>query len=594
MQLRQLRLRFSRRLRKGQQQVEDLGQQTEDGIERHLFKRFNRLQAVRRFVIGWILLVLLLIAGVVAQSLLLNGYFQTLRPVAGGIYSEGVVGTFSGANPLYAVSDTDQTVSHLVFASLMTYNEHNQLVGDLASGYDVDARGVTYTVHLKPHLTWQDGKPLTSADVLFTYQLIQNPDVRSPLASGWQGITVTAPDAHTIVFKLPGTLASFPYNLTNGIVPQHILASITPTDLRTADFNTVHPVGSGPFSWQAIQVSGSDASNAREQIALLPFAGYQGGKPKLDQFVVYAYANQDNLVKAFQHDQLTAAQGLVAIPNDVLQRKSVNQHSFLLDAGTYAFFKTSSGVLGDTTVRQALVQASNVPQIVSGLGYSTHLVREPLLSGQLGYDPTLEQAGFDPIAAGKALDQAGWVVGKDGIRAKAGKQLQFGLTASDTPEYRHVSSMLAKQWKAVGVLANVHLEDSQDFQITLASHDYEAVLYGISIGADPDTFVYWDSSQADIRSTNRLNLSEYKSPVADAALEAGRTRLDPALRIVKYKPFLQAWQKDAPALGLYQPRLLYLTNGSVSGLNEHTINTATDRFDNVQNWEIREARVTNN
>ena len=70
--------------------------------------------------------------------------------------------------------------------------------------------------------------------------------------------------------------------------------------------------------------------------------------------------------------------------------------------------------------------------------------------------------------------------------------------------------------------------------------------------------------------------------------------LDPALRAEKYKPFLQAWQADAPALGLYQPRFLYITRGAVYGLREHAINTDADRFANVQDWQIRQARKTPN
>ncbi|MEJ0073069.1 MAG: hypothetical protein WDN27_03245 [Candidatus Saccharibacteria bacterium] len=91
-----------------------------------------------------------------------------------------------------------------------------------------------------------------------------------------------------------------------------------------------------------------------------------------------------------------------------------------------------------------------------------------------------------------------------------------------------------------------------------------------------------------------MNFSEYKSPTADAALEAGRTRLDPALRVIKYQPFLQAWQADAPALGLYQPRFLYITRGTVYGLADHPLNTDSDRYDSVQNWEIHTAKVTSN
>jgi peptide/nickel transport system substrate-binding protein len=118
--------------------------------------------------------------------------------------------------------------------------------------------------------------------------------------------------------------------------------------------------------------------------------------------------------------------------------------------------------------------------------------------------------------------------------------------------------------------------------------DYDALLFGTSIGADPDVYVYWHSSQIDPNSPVRLNFSQYSSAGADAGLEAGRTRLDPALRAAKYQPFLQAWQTDAPALGLYQPRFLYLTRGPVYGLEEATINSDIGRFRNVHNWQVRE------
>jgi ABC-type transport system substrate-binding protein len=179
------------------------------------------------------------------------------------------------------------------------------------------------------------------------------------------------------------------------------------------------------------------------------------------------------------------------------------------------------------------------------------------------------------------------------MRSKNGTPLSFNLTAADTPEYHIVVTDLQNDWKKLGVQIQPLFLNSVDLQSAVSQHDYDSVLYGISIGVDPDVFVYWDSSQADIRSTNRLNLSEYKNATADDALEAGRTRQDPALRVIKYQPFLQQWQSDNPALGLYQPRLLYLTDGPVKGLDDQTtINTATDRFDNVQNWEIDQAKVS--
>jgi peptide/nickel transport system substrate-binding protein len=377
-------------------------------------------------------------------------------------------------------------------------------------------------------------------------------------------------------------------------VPQHLLASIPAAELRSADFNTVHPIGAGPFEWGAIQVNGTgDPTTDQEQVALTPFANYNGGKPKLQEFVVQVFANQAQLIKAFKTGRLTALEGLAKVPPALQNQADLVQHSLTLRAATMVFFKTSSGILADQTLRQALVQGANVPQIIANLGYPAREVREPLLAGQLGYNSSLTQAGFNPIAAGQQLTADGWAVGPRGLRYKDGQPLTFTLTAADNPDYHTVGRQLQRQWGALGVKLNVQYLQPSDFQNALSDHDYDAILDGISIGVDPDVFVYWDSSQADIRSPERLNLSEWSNSTADTALESGRTRLDPALRVVKYKPFLQAWQQSAPAMGLYQPRLLYLTNGPVSGLTAQPIDNVTDRLFNVQNWEIHQAKVTN-
>lgn len=594
MQSKLSKLRFRRRFKQRRLLAGDINKQAEATFERHFLKRLDRLRPIRRFVIGWLLLSVLLIFGVILQFFNLTNYYQKLQPVPGGTYREGILGAFTTANPLYATGDVDTTVTRLVFAGLFTYNADNKLVGDLAKNYDINATGTVFTVHLKPNLVWHDGRPLTSDDVAFTYAAIQNPDAKSPLKGSWQGITIATPDARTIVFTLPGPLASFPNTMTNGIVPKHILGNIPASELRTADFNTVKPVGAGPFKWKVIQVSGNDPSNAEELLSFTPFDKYQGGKPKVEKFIIHAYADQKRLVSDFTGGALNGMSGPMSAPEDVRGHSSIQTHSLLLTAGTYAFFKTTNPVLASQKVRQALVLAANPKDIINHLGYTTRPVRGPLLQGQATNDAALVQMTNDVAAAKVALDADGWTVGASGERVKGKQTLTFTLVATNTPEYRLVTKELQKQWRAIGVTLKTRLLSVQDFQNTLAYHDYDAVLYGISIGTDPDVFVYWDSSQADVRSANRLNLSEYKNPTADAALESGRTRFDVALRTLKYKPFLQAWQQDAPALGLYQPRVLYFTNGNVDGLVDQTVNGSTDRFNNVQNWMIREARVTNN
>jgi peptide/nickel transport system substrate-binding protein len=593
---RAFKFRLRRTFRLQKRQVEELGAVAEQRLEDDFFKRLERLGAVWRFTTSWVVLLVLLLGVVVTQARGLSSYYQTLQPAPGGTYTEGVLGAFTNANPVYATNLPDTTVSHLLFSGLLTYDSKNQLTGDLADSWTVDARGTTYTVHLRPNLTWHDGQPLTSADVLFTYQVIQNPDAHSPLNASWQGITVAAPDAQTVTFTLPNVLASFPYSLTNGVIPKHILGSTHMADMRSVAFNTTKPIGSGPFKWQAIELTGSTVEKREEHIALKAFEGYYLGKPKLSSFVVRTFRSQDQLVGSFKHQELTAIAGLSQLPDNYKPDGDVSVYNIPLTAAVMAFFDTSQGLTAEPAVRQALVSAADPAQVITKLDYPTQTVRQPLLHGQLAYNPAYNQLPYNPTVANELLDKAGWVRGKDGIRAKNGTKLQLNLYYHAGSEYGEVARQLSAFWKTIGVSTKFNAQNDADFQGTISqapstvSHTYDVLLYGISIGVDPDVYVYWDSSQIDLRSPARLNFSAYTSGRADAALEAGRTRLDPVLRSVKYQPFLQSWQADAPALGLYQPRFLYLTHGAVYGLGETPINTDAQRFSNVYNWQIREAR----
>ena len=580
-----------RKLKRRQHQVETLAGQAESLAERHFFKRLDRLVPVRRFVITWMLLFVLLCGSLVGQIRALEGQFRTLQPVPGGIYTEGILGDFTNANPLYASGEVDASVSKLLFAGLLTYDDENNLVGDLAESWTVDVTERIYTVKLRPNLSWHDGAPLTSKDVLFTYQMIQNPDASSYLQASWKDIKVTATDDATVVFTLPNQLSAFPYYMTNGIIPEHILRDVQPSEMRSATFNTLNPIGAGPFMWQEIEVSGETPETRQEQIALSPFKKYHRGAPKLSGLVIHSFHDADRLAAAFERRELTGA-SFTELPQNLKDYESVRINDFILTAANMVFFKQSYPVFADVAVRKALVQGADVQAIINELGYPTRPVKGPFLLGQLGYDRTLVQPVYDPVAAAAALDGAGWVIGPGGGRSKGNVPLSFTLQAQDTPENRLATAKLQEDWEKLGIKADMKLREAAELQQAISDQNYDALLYGISIGVDPDVFVYWHSTQKDARS-NRLNFSHYSSKVADAALEGGRTRNDPTLRTVKYRPFLQAWQQDTPALGLYQPRYMYATHGTVYGLNPRTINNDTERFNNVHSWQIRQALVTN-
>jgi peptide/nickel transport system substrate-binding protein len=595
---RAFKLRFRRHLRLQKRQVEEFGVQAEQRLEDDFFKRLERLGRVKRFMTAWLLLVVLLIGVVVAQTRSLSGYYQVLAPAPGGTYTEGVLGAFTNANPVYATGLANATVSELVFAGLVTYDHKNRLVGDLAESWSVDKTGTNYTVRLKPALSWHDGEALTAEDVVFTYQVIQNPDAGSPLFDSWNNIKVSAPDERTVVFALPNPLASFPYSLTTGIIPEHILGGVPMSNMRSVSFNSTQPVGAGPFQWQALELSGSSVDKRQEKVALKAFEHYHAGKPKLNGFVVRTFRDAEQLVASFQEQEVMGIAGLTQLPDALSDDYGARIYHLPLTASVMAFFRTQDGLLANAKLRKALVLSADRQSIIESLQYPTRPMKQPLLPGQVGYDATYNQEAYDPGSAVKILREEGWKVGGDAIRAKGSTPLEFSLYFLDSVEYTSVANQLADQWKAVGVRIKLMPQNEADFKATLSSAPspgnptYDILLYGISIGPDPDVYAFWHSSQIDLRSAVRLNFSEYKSSTADTALEAGRTRLDPALRAVKYRPFLAAWKNDAPALGLYQARFLYITRGPIHGLTETPINTDAGRLTGAHNWQIRQELVT--
>jgi peptide/nickel transport system substrate-binding protein len=301
------------------------------------------------------------------------------------------------------------------------------------------------------------------------------------------------------------------------------------------------------------------------------------------------------MIKAFSAKLINTMSGLENIPPELSSDKSLQIYATPLTTEVDTFFNISRPLFADPLIRKAMIQAVDRSKLTGLFDEPVTPADSPLLKGQLGYDKSLVEPGFDPTAANQVLDQAGWTRGADGYRSKNGVALVFTLNAEDTSNYTKVAQYIQKSWQAVGANVQVAYFGADELQSAIiANHDYDVLLYGVSIGVDPDIFAYWDSSQASITSQGHLNLSEYKNKTSDDAIEAGRTRSDPAVRIVKYKAFLTQWNKDLPAMPLYQPNYLYITRGQVFNYDRTSANSASDRFYNVQNWMIRQQRKTVN
>ncbi|MDQ3159156.1 MAG: peptide ABC transporter substrate-binding protein [bacterium] len=582
------RLRWRRRARSTKQKAGDLGANADQKIDKFVFRKLDSIIGVRRFVISWIMLLVFLMGGLVVQTRALSRFYQTLEPGHGGIYSEGIVGSFTNANPIYASSASDQTVARLIFSGLMRYDNNGKLVGDLAETVESDDVGKVYTVKLKHGVKWHDGENFDASDVVFTYKTIQTPDARSTLLQNWQDVEIEAIDEFTVKFTLPSTVASFPHSLITGIIPEHILGRFDVEELRGATFNTARPIGTGLFMWDGVQVTG-DEDTREEQIGLVAYKDSHIKKPNLERFVVRAFRTEKRLLEVFQGGDLSGIGGLQSAPGELDAK--FREYNIPLNQQVMAFFKSSNDVLKDKNVRVALTIGTSRVSATENLGYPVKYVDSPFLKDQFTYDPEIVQPDFNQEKAKNILDKAGWTMGPDGIREKDDLKLSFKLYSQTDSELGKVAQSLQQQWRELGANVEIILEPKQDLNATTASHSYDALLIAIELGTDPDVYAYWHSTQADPRSNNRLNLSEFKSDIADASLEAGRSRVNKDQRKEKYEPFLKEWVDQAPAVGLYQPRYYYVTKTKLFGFDPLSFNTPVDRFANIENWSVSQERV---
>jgi peptide/nickel transport system substrate-binding protein len=215
-----------------------------------------------------------------------------------------------------------------------------------------------------------------------------------------------------------------------------------------------------------------------------------------------------------------------------------------------------------------------------GLGLT---LTQPLLPGEPGYTTVFALVPQTPTQTKAALDAAGWKQSGD-TRSKDGHKLQLNLVTLQGGELERAAMELQKQWRDVGVTLTIKAVPRAELeQSYIRTRQYQLLLYGINLGGDPDVYAFWHSTQ--IKDPG-LNLSDYSSPDADKALEAGRIKQDTLIRKGKYQSFLKAWNSDTPAIVLYEPIYRYGISSSAKGFDGGSLVEPNDRFYNVQDWTI--------
>ena len=543
-----------------------------------------------------------LISVIVVCVLAMGGKYindnMSVVPADGGDYVEASVGNPRYVNPVLASgNDADNDIIELVFSGLMRTNVDGELVPDLAEQYEISEDGTTYTFHLREGEQWHDGHDLTADDVVATVGYIKNPGWKSPLASQFKNVAVEAPDAHTVVFSLHEPFAPFLSLCTFGVLPRHRWDEIGGAAAARAELN-LKPIGSGPFKFKSYD---KDKKGVIHTYTLARNANYYGTKPHLSTVSFRYYDGFDSA-----HDALIKRQvdGISYLPFDfrdtVDKVRSLRAITLHLPQYTAVFLNEKRNpTLRTKEVRQALTLSVDREVIRrAALGDDGVVVTGPILEGFVGYSADRKGSAYDVAAAKKVLDDAGWAMQDDGIRAKKGvddqkntvmNQLEITLTTVDSKEYKAAAEAIQTAWQAIGVKVTLDvIPPSRIQREKIRTHDYDALLYGEIVGSDPDPYPFWHSSQAE---EGGLNLSAFSNRRVDELLEKGRTAVSADERAKMYGEFQDLLAADYAAVFLYSPTYTYAMSKEVQGVDESMIYSPADRFTGVWNWYVKTGRA---
>jgi len=536
----------------------------------------------RRPALLAVLLVAALITAGTALALRVTGNSATIGG-AGPVYTEAVAGQFQRINPLFAsLNQVDQDLSQLVFSGLVRLGPDGTVEPDLAELPQISADGKTYTFKLRPNLQWQDGKPVTSADVAFTVKSLIDPNFRGDpaLAEGWLDVTVQTPDAQTIVVTLPQPSAPFlARSATVGILPEHLLSGLTARQLFEAPFNSA-PIGTGPYKLQSI-----DSRVA----TLVANDNYYRGQPGIATINLRFYPDDSSALRALEsgtvnglmvRDSLTASQvsDLQKVKGMTVEQPQGGAYVMLyLNNDQAAFF-------ADPRVREAISLALDRQAIVSKVFFGVATPSSsPVAPGTWAYVKADDQTSADLVKARALLTQAGWIAQPTtGILVKAGQEFRFTIRTDDDPTRVAAANEIARQLEQIGIRATVA---STTFSVLrrdfLQDRKYDAALAVWDQGPDPDPYFGWHSSQTGQAG---LNLANYASAVADDLIAKGRTTNDIVVRKDVYSQFQQIWSQTAPSVVIAYPRYLYVHTSSLQGMDLGVLFNGSLRFSDVYRW----------
>jgi peptide/nickel transport system substrate-binding protein len=368
------------------------------------------------------------------------------------------------------------------------YVRSNYVVPWLAKSWAWSNGNKTLTFHLRTGVKWSDGKPFSSADVAFTYNLMK----KYPALNG-QGIvfqSVSAPDPSTVVlnFAAPEEL-NFDALASLIIVPEHIWSKVK----NPATFADANPVGTGPF----------ELSTFSPQSYLLTRNPHywQAGKPQIAGLRFVAYSDNSTQANAITEGQIDWAADYIPNAQTTYLSRSPNNHYWVPEAGSDGLIPNlDTYPLSDLQVRkaislginrQAIGAARNSPGATNVTGLPV-----PSFSSIIAPQYTNQSYRQDVGGAKQLLASDGWKMGSDGYYAKSGKDLTFSVSfPAAFTDIAAAASVLVQELKTIGIKMTIDTVPTSEINTLTGLGKFQSTM-GYPVGYVPTAYSFY-SEQMD-------------------------------------------------------------------------------------------------
>ena len=550
-----------------------------------------------RWQIAVVVITLVIVAALLytQQSSPETGAVIQQQPEQGGVYTEGLVGSLGRLNPLLDWNNSaDRDVDSLLFSGLVRFDERGLPEADLAESWGVSQDGTIYNFTIRQNAIWHDGAPVTSDDVIFTIEMMKSAGSLYPqdIKDLWGRVEITQLNEKNLKFTLPEPFAPFMDYLTFGVVPKHLLESVPPEQMASADFN-INPVGTGPYLFDHLIVENGQITG----VVLSISPSYYGTAPFIEQVVFRYYPTSAEAFDAYQQgDVFSISQVSRDILESALQEPNLSFYTSRMPQMGFVLFNLNNPdvvFLQDLNVRRALMLGLNRPKIINSIMQGQAFVSDsPILPGSWAYYDGIEQFEYDPDAAITLLKAEGYVIPSSGgdVRAKDGVRLAFSMVHPDDEIHTQIAQAIQTQWARIGVRVDLQPQPYDQLVLTtLASRAFQSALVDLNLSRspDPDPYPFWHQAEA----VGGQNYSSWDNRPASEYLEQARVTADYSLRARLYRNFQVVFAKELPALPLYIPVYSYGVDAQVQGVQVGPLYEPSDRLNTLTSWYLLTRRA---